>query len=1117
MRYNMSLQFVFGNSGSGKSHQLYQRIIEESIQYPEKKYMVIVPEQFTMQIQEELVNMHPRGGIINIDVLSFGRLAFRVMEETGGDKRAILDDEGKSLILRKIANECEDDLRVLGGNLKKPGYISVIKSMISEFTQYDVGQEELGEVIGHIGQKSNLFYKLNDIKLVYDKFQKYLEGIYITKEEILEVCSHQVAESTLLKDSIVVFDEFTGFTPVQVKMIREIMRICEKMYVSITIDGREDPYVWKDNYQLFALSKQCVHRLGMIASENQVQIDEPLCLFDKPVYRFRKNEPLGFLEAELFRGSKKKYVSEQKNLSCYALATPREEIHFIARQILHLIRNEGYAYHDIAVLSNSIDTYRDNVEEVFSLLGLPFFMDRKRSILLNPFVEYIRSLLTMIQENFSRESVFRFLRTGLTPFNAGEIDILDNYTLALGIKGYKRWQEKWVRRPQGIKEETLQLLNHMRVQFVEEIKDVVFVCKQRSKTVRDITVALYEFFVKQGIQEKIAAQEIIFERSKELALAKEYAQIYRVIMELLEKFIELLGDEKMSLREYSELLDTGFEEAKIGVIPPSLDQVTVGDIERTRLNRVRALFFVGVNDTLIPGDLTQSGLLSERDREKFTKCQINLSPTSKEKLYQQKFYIYMNITKPTEYLYVSFSKSSSAGKGLRPAYIIGELKRLFPMLVIKEPVDILKQEMTPQSGLSYLMETIKEREAVSEVAWKELYTWYWNHPKWRDKIVTLVEASFYKNPKEQLKQQIAMEIYGEEFWESVTRMERFSACAYAHFLNYGLRLRERSEHEFEAVDMGNIFHGALEKFSEKLQREGLEWTSISQETKERFIKESVEESITDYDNNVLYSSARNQYMIYRIERLMRRTIWATTKQLEKGDFKPSGYEVVFPGGKIDRIDTYVEQDKIYVKVIDYKTGSKSFDVVSLYHGIQMQLVVYMNAALEMERQHNPDKEVIPAGIFYYKIKDPIVKRVEEAKIEFEILKELKLDGLVNLDARVLNYMDNSEEKTSNVLPSLNRSGISTEDFELIGTYTKQKVKQTKDNILQGNIEVSPYEYGQMTGCDYCNYKNICQFDKKVEGYEYRRFAKADMENVLERMKQEVQDGNEMDGRAKRGH
>lgn len=1113
----MSLQFVFGNSGSGKSHHIYSEIVDESVKFPEKKYMVIVPEQFTMQIQEELVSMHPRGGIMNIDVLSFGRLAFRVMEENGKNTHTILDDEGKSFILRKIANECEKDLRVLSGNIRKPGYISVIKSMISEFTQYDIGQDELEQVIANVGKDKHLSYKIADIKIVYDKFQKYLEGHYITKEEILDVLSRQVPESKLLRDSVVIFDDFTGFTPVQIKVIREMLGICEKMYVTVTIDEKENPYIWTNNYQLFALSKQCVHTLSEVAKEKHIEIEEPVCLFEKPVRRFHENETLGFLESELFRGSKRQYVKEQDSLFCYVLPTPKEEVSFVARKILHLIRNEGYQYNEIAVVTNSLDTYRDSIDEVFSTYKLPFFMDQKRSILLNSFVEYIRSLLGMVQENFTHDSVLRFLRTGLTGFDMQHIDMLDNYTLALGIRGYKRWQEKWVRRPKNTDEETLQLLNHIRVEFVGEIEDIVFVCKQKKKTVKDITLALYEFFVQQNIQEKLVRQEELFRKKNELTLAKEYTQIYRIVMELLEKFIDLLGEETISLKEYCELLDVGFEEAKVGIIPPAVDQITVGDIQRTRLNSVKALFFVGVNDTLIPGNLTRSGLLSERDREQFGKSQITLSPGSKEKIYQQKFYIYLNITKPTKYLYLSFSKASVSGNALRPAYLIGELKRLFPKLKIQEESDILTQELVPESGLSYLIDTLREKDKTSEAAWRELYTWYFAHPEWREKIIRLVEANFYKNPKEKLTRQVAMDLYGEEFLESATRMERFGACAYAHFLNYGLRLREREEYAFEALDMGNIFHDALEKFSKKLEEKSLEWVGMPEEIQENLLTESIEESVTDYGNTVLYSSARNEYMIYRMQRLMRRTIWAISKQLEKGDFKPSGYEVVFPGGKIDRVDTYEDDNKLYVKVIDYKTGSKDFDVVSLYHGIQMQLVVYMNAAMEMQRNNYPDKEIVPAGIFYYKIKDPLVKRVEEAKLEFEILKELKLDGLVNVEPEVLSHMDRGEEKTSNVLPSLANHGIQSADFEMLGAYTKGKIKETKERILEGDIQVLPYEYGKHTGCDYCTYKNICKFDKKVEGYEYRRFAKLNQEQVLNQMRQEVQHENGLDGGTKSGH
>lgn len=587
----MSLQFIFGNSGSGKSHYLYQQIVEESIRHPEKNYLVLVPEQFTMQTQKDLCMAHPRGGIMNIDVLSFGRLAHRVFEETGKERQPILDDEGKNLVLRKIAGNYEDELTVLKGNLKKQGYISEVKSVISEFTQYGIDFEQLDSFMEGLNPESYLYYKLKDIRKVYEGFEDYLRDKYITKEELLDVLSQTVPEAKMLKDSVIAMDGFTGFTPVQNRLIGELLKVCDKIMLTVEIDRREDPFVYKHPYQLFALSKQMVTSLTEVAQEVRVEIDEPVWLCKNPPYRFKENPEMAFLEEELFRYSRRKYSGEKmRSISLHEVHTPQEEAQYVAEEIRRLVREEGYRYREIAVIASDLNTYADSLEKACERYEIPVFMDHKKSILLNSFVEYLRSLLVMVEQNYTYESVFRYLRTGLCGFTRDEVDRLENYCLALDLKGFKKWDQVWVRKTPMTKKEELEELNQLRVRFVEKLTPLHTVLKKRRKTVKEITLAIYEYLVQEKIQEQLAELEQKFQEEGELALAKEYAQIYRIVLELFDKFAELLGEEEIPLKEYCELLDAGLEEAKVGVIPPSLDQVVIGDVERTRIKNIRALF-----------------------------------------------------------------------------------------------------------------------------------------------------------------------------------------------------------------------------------------------------------------------------------------------------------------------------------------------------------------------------------------------------------------------------------------------------------------------------------------------------------------------------------------------
>lgn len=1118
----MSLQFIFGPSGSGKSYELYQSVIKESMEHPKQKFLVLVPEQFTMQTQKDLVAMHPRHGIMNIDVLSFGRLAYRVFEETGGGNLPVLDDEGKNLVLRKIAGDYEDQLSVLRGNMKKLGYISEVKSVISEFTQYDIGEEEIEQVMEAAGENSRLYFKLQDLKILYRGFREYLESRYITKEELLDVLSREVERSEMLKNSTVVLDGFTGFTPVQNRLLLELLKHCRKLCVTVTMDEREDPFTYRHPYQLFALSKHMVTGLTELARQAKAEILTPVYLYGQPIRRFLDNPSLAFLERNLFRY--RKNAGEAENIcpgedqavGIHVARNPRAEAMAVAGQIRSLVRKEGYRYREIGVIVSDMSAYGDYLKQAFEVYEIPVFMDQKKSILLNPFVEYIRSLLSMAEQNFTAESVFRFLRTNLSGFTMEETDALENYVIGLGIKGYKRWQERWIRRLKDTTEEDLEVFNHCRVRLVEKVDGLLYVLKQRKKTVRDITMALYEFLVQEELQKKLKVQEEVFQERGEQALAREYAQIYRIVVELFDKFVELLGEEPVSLKEYEKLLDAGLEEAKVGVIPPSPDQVVAGDMERTRLKDIKALFFVGANDVYLPGNLLRTGLLSERDRDRFSREKLSLSPGGKEKAYEQKFYLYMNLTKPSKRLEIFYSRVSSDGKSLRPSYLIQEIRRLYPDLVLQdeEAKGFGEREWTEGLGLEAWIHGLGSLGRGVDSAWMELHRKSRVDPIWKEKTDRLLDAGFYRRPSDPLTEETARRLYGEKFEDSITRIERFSSCAFAHFLTYGLRLKERQEYDFQAVDLGNICHGALERFSEKLEKEEKDWTTLSEDERKAYIDESVEEAVTDYGNSVLYSSARNEYMIVRIKRMLERTVWALTRQLKAGDFRPSAYEMRFRGGKIDRIDTCVDGDKVYVKVVDYKTGKKAFDVTALYHGLQLQLMVYLDAAVGLEEKRHPGQEVIPAGVFYYRIEDPLVDKRQKTEdsgeeIQEDILKELKPDGVINCKDEVLAHLDRRMEGESLVVPvKYNKNGslsktskaVSEEEFAVMMQHAVGKVQSVHEQILKGEVKPRPYRNGQETGCDYCGYRNICGFDTRLNGYEYRKIRKMSLEEAIAAMK-----------------
>lgn len=1091
----MSLQFIIGNAGAGKTYRACEAIIRESIENPDRLYYIIVPEQFTMQTQKNVVEMHPGKGILNIDVLSFERLAYRVFEEVGGVQETLLDDTGKSMVLQKLVQQHKKQLPYLGSQMNKPGYLDEVKSLISEFMQYDICQEELEKMMEKTGEQSLLSLKMQDVGVLYQAFTSYLEGHYMTGEGVMDALKKALPFSGKLKDSVLLLDGYTGFTPVQLKVIHELLTVCNQVRVTVTMDSREDFLQMGKPHQLFYMSRKMIHSLSELTKD----FAEPVVLTGSKKGRFGNASALGFLEQNLFRYRKAVYEKEQDEICLFVAESPVKEMEEAARRIHRLVRRENLKYGEIAVITGNLEEYKSIAAQVFSKSGIPYFLDEKHSILMNPFVEYIRAALEMVTTGFSYESVFRYLRCGLSVINREMTDELENYVLALGIRGYKKWSQKWVRLYKGMKEEEIQNLNLWREQFLQEVQGLALGFSGGKRTVREYCYCLYQFIVDCDIQKKLKKQELSFKEKGEKALEKEYTQIYGIVMELLDRMVEILGEEEITAKEFIQLLEVGFSKAKVALIPPSMDQVLVGDMERTRLKEIKVLFFVGVNEGNIPKNTDSGGMLTQMDREFFAAQGMELAPGPKELMNTQRFYLYLNLTKPSRQLCLSYCFSNGKGEAVSPAYLIHTIQNLYPKLQTEnagEEEFSLEALELPETSLECFLKGLTDGAyGKGDPLYCELYSWYLRNPAYENIVKKLVEASYARRPADIISKTVARILYGEVSPYGATRLERFSACAFAHFLQYGLSLTERAEYEFRAMDMGNIMHRALEQFAREIHRLGLKWVSLTEEERNELADRCVEEVTADYGNTILKSSARNEYMIQRTKRMVRRTIWAVQEQLKHGEFEPEGVEVAFQGGRIDRVDTMeTEEGKVYVRVVDYKTGNTSFELVSLYHGLQLQLMIYLDGAILVEENKHPGQDVIPAGVFYYNIKDPMIQEKIDADVEAvqqKVLKELKMNGLVQADPEIVEKMDSSLMSlpvTYNKDGSFRKtSSVATrEQFGILSRYVKKKISHIRQAILDGDAQVSPYMLGKKNACTYCPYSTVCGFDTEIPGYEFRQ-------------------------------
>ena len=795
----MALQFYFGPSGSGKSKRLHQDVLHMAAKDPDCNFLFLVPDQFTMQTQMDLVKESPGGGIMNIDVLSFGRLTHRIFEETGYGRKPVLDDTGKSLVLRKVASSVKENLPVLSGNLNKIGYIHEIKSAISEFKQYGLSVERVGELAEFSKSRGTLYYKLKDLKTLYQAFDAYVAERFITTEDTLALLSRAVHESKIMKNSVVIFDGFTGFTPIQYRLIAELMELSRMVIVSVTLGEGENPYRIMGEQELFYLSKKTVRDLQKWAQKRNVRQAEDVYLEKGGLPRFRESRELAHLEKQLFRYPLKPYEDSQKDsipaIQIREAMSPAGEVRGACILIKKLVLEQNYSYRDIAVVTGELETYGDFFEREAATYDIPVFIDRTRGILLNPFLEYIRSALRIVLQNFSYESVFHYLRSGLADFTMEETDLLENYILATGIKGRKKWGELFTRN-------ATEQINELRERLYGQMTPLL----QKQERASDYVKALYEFIVAGRIQEKLLAFEEKFRADGEQERAKEYAQIYRLVMELLNQIEGLLREEAMTLQEFADILDSGFAEIEVGTIPGGVDRVIVGDMERTRLNQVKVLLFLGVNDGNIPRNANKGGIISDIDREFLKDSDIELAPTPRQQMFTQRLYLYMNMTKPSERLYLSYARISSDGKTLRPSYLIDTVKDLFPCAyqgnLMEGKESVTERIMGKKDALPYVAEELRERAqgragGMTDEEFFSLCRIYWEDSAFRGQMEKLLQAAYEHYEHKPLGAMIARMVYGTVLENSVSRLERYAACAYAHFLQYGLNLKEREVFQLE--------------------------------------------------------------------------------------------------------------------------------------------------------------------------------------------------------------------------------------------------------------------------------------------------------------------------------
>lgn len=1158
----MSLRFIIGRSGTGKTTFILNEIREKLKELPDgPPILYIVPEQMTFLSEYELVQTPGLAGTIRAQVYSFTRLAWRIFQETGGASRNHVTSAGLNMLIRKIVEDHKNELKLFRQASDKSGFVQQLEQMFTELKHYCVAPDDLAkqkEEMAFFHSTRALADKLHDIELIYRLFEKGLEGKYLDSNDSLRLLSELIDRSQYLQNAEIYIDGFHSFTPQEYLVISRLLKKCSRVTVALILD-RPFQHELPDELHLFRMTGETYAHLYEMAQQEDVPVEQDIQLLHAKKF---KSANLRHLEAQ-FESRPVSASKEEGGIQLMAAANRRAEMEGIAREIRRLVMEEGNRYKDIAVLIRNGNDYRSALETIFHDYDIPFFIDQKRSMLNHPLVELLRSVLEVINGNWRYEPVFRAVKTDLL-FPLGEqidtfreqMDRLENYVLAYGKKG-EDWtkNERWTySRFRGL--ESAQFVQTDKEKEIErEIArsrelvtlPIVRLSRRLKKAVkgRDLCEAVYLFLEELEIPQKLEQLSENAEKKGRLIESREHDQAWNAIIELLDQFVEILGDASISLDKFISIIDSGLEEMKFSLIPPAVDQVFVANLELSRLSHIKTAFVAGLNDGVLPARMPDGGVLSDEDRTALLQAGVPIAPDSRRRLLNEEFVAYRSFTAAEKQLILSYPLADDEGKALQPSPFIERIRTMFPYatesMVVNEPAELFEDNQLeyishPDSAIAYLTGQLqlKKRKYPMADFWWDVYNFYMADPTWKNKARRILSSLYYDNRTKKLSEDTSKKLYGDKMVASVSRMELFHSCPFSHFVSHGLKLQEREIYRLEAPHIGDLFHSALKWIADQINQHRLKWSELTKEQCAQLAKEAVEHLAPKLNNQILLSSNRHSYLKRKLEKVIERASYVMSGHAKKSGFSPVGFELSFgPNeplpplaftlkdgtrmelqGRIDRVDKAENENGIYVRVIDYKSSARQLDLTEVYYGLSVQMLTYLDIVVTHSKALI-GQEGFPAGVFYFHLHNPMIesnKAMTMEAIEGEIHKKFKMDGLVLKDPDIIRLMDNTLKSGSSHIISAglktdgtlraNSKAASKEDFHKLRSHVRSLYKKSGNAILSGYVDISPYQFANKTPCQFCVYKPVCQFDQALAANQFRLIQKEKREQVIARIREE---------------
>ncbi len=1118
----MSLRLVCGRAGTGKSNFCLEEIKQKILD--KERIYIITPEQYSFTAEQKLLEKLEVGSSLNAEVLTFARMAHRILTEVGGVTKPSLSKAGRAMLIYDILDKEKEHFTFLG---KTRQNTSLMETQLTELKKHAISSEMLNNTITKV-ENRYLQEKLKDIMLVYEKQEEKLQGKYMEENDRLAILANKLQETHIFDNAIFYIDEFNGFTKQEYQIIEALLKVGKEVTITITTDNLDlNTNIEND---LFYESKQTADKVLYLARKNEIECKKTVFLEQN---LRSQNDEMKHLEQNIQAIPYNIYQKEVKNLSIFLAKNPYTEVEYVAMQIAKLVREENYRYKDIIVMTKEMEPYSSLCKAIFNTYQIPVFLDEKKELSQNEFAKWILSLLEIYATNWSYDSVIQYLKLGFSNISDEELYEFENYTRKWGIKGAKWYQKEWNfgQQTDEAKEQAKRMM-----QIKEKIIPPLFALKQNlagRKKAGQINTQIYEFIMQNKMKEQIEQMQKKLEEQGKIELAKEQELAWNIVMQVLDEIEALFGKDNITFEKYRELLKIGLSELGLGKIPQTQDEVMVGSLDRSKTSSVKAVFVLGMNDGVFPSIQKQEGFLNDEDRKKLKNMGMELAKGSLENLYADNFAIYKALTIAQEKIFFSYPSSNMDGGALRPSTYITKLKKIFPQIEEKsdliEPYFTFVNENNTFEELLHQLRKEKDEEKIEEI-WHSVEEYFSKKEEWKQKLEGAKQALNYQNEPEIIKKENIEKLYGNTLVTSVSKLERYRSCPFSYYLQYGLKLKPKEEYKIQPIDTGSFMHEVIDTFFIRLKEQDLKIKELKNEEIEKIVEEIIEEKLGLEKYYLLTSSDKFKILTIKLKRAVKKSMQYIIEGLKNSDFEVFATELEFKKGKeyepitltledgrkveitgkIDRIDLAKTEDGNYIRIIDYKSSIKNIDLNQVEAGLQIQLLTYLDAACKIEN-------MLPAGILYYGLVDHIYtrdKKVDEEKIEQEIRKNFKMKGLILADVNIIRKMDTSlTNGYSTIVPvritkndkiTERYSSVATkEQFEGLMKHTNRVIKEISKEILSGQIKIQPYYQKKTpnTPCEYCEYKSICHF-KEDACHPYYYIANDKKQDILERMKEE---------------